>query len=1589
MRHSPCSGLLSFASVFVKCHLQGLTLVSEPERHPSSTSTRLLHYPPFSNTGFSCHPPAHKLFSSVGYTFCAIEIMTLPPADLVKGADDQQAQFSYQYINQQPFSVPPPTQQTPTQGHELRGQIQPQYIQGQNLVPQQANMNYQHTIRTPNQTPFYRPNAPTNMQRAQQYNPQMSGNSQPQTQATYPSGGIYMMPSNLGFSGPQIVIQPTQMQMHQSNRMSTPQYMPGMPSANTPTQYMNQTTVPNYWNTATIMYGPQQNTNMTPQNTQPAPPQKRERHILKIEDPVTHRDITSEVLKNNQPGSSRSTPPSGPGSGSRSTPIESASAPPMSDVAAVFAAQVSATLNPSKQQQPPPQSAPPHQSAPPTAPPDVTMAAKPQMADTMQPSSEETPAVNIAPPVDISQPPPSILESDSVSSNSQSETVSEEKTESLPQDTTSSLGAVEGVSHTQSLSNNEVLSSSISQPTEISAPDTEKLDSTSSEFVPTSVSVSEEITASEEVPKQQEQVEEQVCEESVSNAEINTRTSEESPETVVVETSVDNSSSDKPVESSVVEEATIIETQTEEEPTMEVTAKEVKKTKKKAKDFNKKELSGTDMDAFVDVASVPDVVPAVEPEPVVEDKPVPKVEIRIEDEAKPETTENIQENGLSDEEGSDDSKPVMELKYKYKEDQWSPLNPEGKRQYDREFILQLQYASESTVKPTGLPDLPDIILDKPHSMNTSSSRSSFSFPDMSSRSAGLFDFTPGYVKGSPRPGQSIPKRLSGAKGRGGSSQKIINLGSLSQDIQLHKADSAWKPARKSEKSVDEEDKKTEELYKKARGVLNKLTPQKFQTLVQQMAELKIDTEKRLKGVTDLVFEKAISEPGFSVAYANMCRYLTQIKVPSETKEGEYVNFRAILLTRCQKEFEKDKDSEAELEQKRKVIRELKDDEKSKEEELKAELAIAETKARRRQLGNIRFIGELFKLKMLTENIMHDCLFKLLRAKDEESLECLCRLLFTIGKELDTDKAKPRMDQYFNQMEKIVSEKKTSSRVRFMLQDVIELRLNKWIPRRDENNPKTLDQIHKEAQREEQERQIFLQQAQQQQKVQGGSRGGGPRGSRGGPAMSGSIGSSEGWNTVGKANIRADRQSIDPSKLKLSRQNVDESSIQLGPGGGASRFAGWGRGSTGGGARNSQEESKTPSNRFSALSKNEDENRSRFGVSPARGDSRGRGFGKPPGSRGITPRSSIEQEREKALAAVRDIATGQGAPRQGLSRDSSRESRRPEREPEKVAPPAVKQLTTDEMEKKTKSIMDEYLHLQDVKEAVLCVEELNSPSTIHVFVSTALNHVLERSEVARSQTGHLLHDLVKKGTISVDVYIKGLHEILLYAEDMEIDIPKIWQYFGELIGPMIQDGSVPLNFLRQAAEPLKENNKAGNLVAEVLHAASHREGHKKVSTLWRQSSLHWDEFVPADQIQAFLKDKENCDDKTMKSKKFIRALMTSVCQSAITGSGNNARVVPDEIKRRGVVLTKFLGNQAEFELQALYALQALVHKLEHPPGVLRTLFDTLYDEDIISEDAFNQWEKSTDPAEQEGKGVAMKQVVQFFTWLREAEDFSDS
>merc|ERR1719471_2528075 len=56
------------------------------------------------------------------------------------------------------------------------------------------------------------------------------------------------------------------------------------------------------------------------------------------------------------------------------------------------------------------------------------------------------------------------------------------------------------------------------------------------------------------------------------------------------------------------------------------------------------------------------------------------------------------------------SASTSKLKYEYKDDQWSPINTEGKKQYTRDFLMQLQRGPQSMEKPTNLPNM-EIIKD--------------------------------------------------------------------------------------------------------------------------------------------------------------------------------------------------------------------------------------------------------------------------------------------------------------------------------------------------------------------------------------------------------------------------------------------------------------------------------------------------------------------------------------------------------------------------------------------------------------------------------------------------------------------------------------------------------------------------------------------------------------------------------------------------------------------------------------------------------------------------------------------------------------
>uniref|UniRef100_A0A8C2GPX4 Eukaryotic translation initiation factor 4 gamma, 1a n=1 Tax=Cyprinus carpio TaxID=7962 RepID=A0A8C2GPX4_CYPCA len=1120
-----------------------------------------------------------------------------------------------------------------------------------------------------------------------------------------------------------------------------------------------------------------------------------------------------------------------------------------------------------------------------------------------------------------------------------------------------------------------------------------------------------------------------------------------------------------------------------EETTMQAAATIVPKKKKKIKDLNKKDV-GDVLDAFKEPE---EEKPAPEPE-VAQKEPSPAPTPAPPPEESDETWED-KEDKLDTENTEPEASKLVEQKYQYKEEQWKPINPEEKKRYDREFLLGFQFKGASMHKPEGLPHISDVVLDK---ANKTPLRP---LDPRSLMNCGP-DFTPSYANlGRPSSGgggrgplhssQSARRPQPGrGKDQMNRNPKIITSLSLKDNVELNQAENAWTPSVKKQvrsRGVEEDEEeteavKTQELFRRVRSVLNKLTPQMFQQLMKQVTELTIDTEERLKGVIDLIFEKAISEPNFSVAYANMCRCLMGLKVPTSDKPGVTVNFRKLLLNRCQKEFEKDKDDDEIFEQKQKEL-----DAAAEEEErqrLKEELEEAKDKARRRSLGNIKFIGELFKLKMLTEPIMHDCIVKLLKNHDEESLECLCRLLSTIGKDLDFEKAKPRMDQYFHQMEKITKEKKTSSRIRFMLQDVLDLRKSNWVPRRGDQGPKTIDQIHKEAEMEEHREQVKVQQQLLSKKDSSQGRGG-----RGGPHSSGGRGSQtqdEGWNIVP---ITTKSRPIDTSRLSKITKPGDFSNQLLAPGGKGS-WGSWGKGSSGGtGAKSTGDQDQgrpatSTLNRFSALQQSGppsssssshdsdrnrvpqrnsssrdrsdrdrgdrdrgDRDRDRFDRFDSRREDRDRGLDRP--RQAITKRSFSRENEERRRGdsrgppdSVRRVSSmTDNRDRGSRERDRSKETVKPMSAPAPPPPVQAKPaLSEDELDKKSKSIIEEYLHINDMKEALQCVQELNSASLLFVFVRNGVESTLERSTIAREHVGLLFQKLVSARILPPEQYYKGLQEILEIADDMAIDIPHIWLYLAEIITPMLQEGGIPMGQLfREVSKPLLPMGKAAVLLVEILNLLCRGLSHKKAGVMWLEAGLSWKDFLPEDEdvnkfvteqkmeftlgeepekpskkeltaeelskhLDRLLQEKANnqriydwveanLDEQMLSSNQFVRALMMSVCQSAIICE-NPYKVDVVQITQRAKLLQKYLSDETK-ELQALYALQALMVQMEQPANLLRMFFDALYDEDVIKEDAFYKWESSKDPAEQLGKGVALKSVTAFFTWLREAESESDN
>lgn len=276
--------------------------------------------------------------------------------------------------------------------------------------------------------------------------------------------------------------------------------------------------------------------------------------------------------------------------------------------------------------------------------------------------------------------------------------------------------------------------------------------------------------------------------------------------------------------------------------------------------------------------------------------------------------------------------------------------------------------------------------------------------------------------------------------------------------------SIFKPDKEEEKDTDDV------VLKKGLLIMNKLSLTKFEKLSDQFIDTGIGrNEECLAGAIELIVKKAQDEPHFAAMYAALCLKLSRTPMEFE-EEGKKKKFKRMLLSQCQKEFETDTNYKME-----KAIEGVEDEE---ERQLKKSIV------KKHYLGHMRFIGELYKGDLISIKIMLMVLPQLLEGNDEngevdeEKVECFAKLMAVIGLILEQQSVRLRdsgksdsfekLKEFWDKVHTFAGESKgatVSNRIKFMLQDLLEMRDNGWTTRREEESAKTIEQIHKDAAKE--------------------------------------------------------------------------------------------------------------------------------------------------------------------------------------------------------------------------------------------------------------------------------------------------------------------------------------------------------------------------------------------------------------------------------------------------------------------------------------------------------------------------------------------
>jgi hypothetical protein len=228
---------------------------------------------------------------------------------------------------------------------------------------------------------------------------------------------------------------------------------------------------------------------------------------------------------------------------------------------------------------------------------------------------------------------------------------------------------------------------------------------------------------------------------------------------------------------------------------------------------------------------------------------------------------------------------------------------------------------------------------------------------------------------------------------------------------------------------------TEEIVGKALLILNKISWTTLERLTGQFVEQTglVENEAVRQQVIEMLVRKAQTEPHFGPMYAELCAIISR----------QFKPFKKELLLQCQQEFE--------IDTAHKIANATVGITDPDEIEYHALII------RKAYVGHIKFLGELYLRDVVKLSIMMYCLDELLKGQDghgdpggnengagtsevdEENLECFAHLMTTMGEKLDSHAKQNKKPFDWGRVGKLRNSPQISSRIKFLLQDLMELK----------------------------------------------------------------------------------------------------------------------------------------------------------------------------------------------------------------------------------------------------------------------------------------------------------------------------------------------------------------------------------------------------------------------------------------------------------------------------------------------------------------------------------------------------------------------